>query len=160
MAGLRSILPDLDGIILNRDELSVLMETPISTAEDIKKSCAELRSAGLSSIIVTQGGEDVYFSDRQAFASRSLKIHKVQIEKRKISRDVTGAGDAFSAGVLFGLYHDLTLSESVRYGIAAAQLTLQVDETVNPALSRSSLISSLNREFYEHDDLLRECEKV
>ena len=49
--------------------------------------------------------------------------------------DVTGAGDAFSAGVCAGLYQDpQDLLSACRLGLQLAALTLQTEATVHPEL--------------------------
>ncbi|MBN1641545.1 MAG: carbohydrate kinase family protein [Anaerolineae bacterium] len=57
--------------------------------------------------------------------------------------DLTGAGDALAAAVLFALLHDVPVSEAVRLGISAAALTIQCPETVCPDLSLDRLYDEL-----------------
>jgi pseudouridine kinase len=52
---------------------------------------------------------------------------------------VNGAGDALAAGTLYGLAAGCTLFESVRFGLAAAALTVESEETVSPKLSATRL---------------------
>lgn len=49
--------------------------------------------------------------------------------------DTIGAGDAFVAGVLFGLVQRKSISSSIPCGIAAATITIQCRETVSPLIS-------------------------
>jgi pseudouridine kinase len=53
--------------------------------------------------------------------------------------DRTGAGDALTAGVVFGLLNDLPIDEAVRLGATAAALTLQCYQSVCPDISLDSL---------------------
>jgi pseudouridine kinase len=57
--------------------------------------------------------------------------------------DRTGAGDALTAGVVFGLLNDFPVDEAVRLGVSAATLTLQCKETVCPDLSLERLYDQL-----------------
>lgn len=57
--------------------------------------------------------------------------------------DSTGTGDAVTAAIIFGLINDLTPTESIRLGAAAAGLTLQTAETVVPDLSLDMLYEHL-----------------
>ena len=57
--------------------------------------------------------------------------------------DTTGAGDAFSGGVIFGLLNDVPLDEAMRLGITAASLTLESQFTVLPELSQELLYDKL-----------------
>jgi pseudouridine kinase len=54
-------------------------------------------------------------------------------------RDVTGAGDALIAGTIFGLTDGLALFEAAKLGLAAAAITLEVPDSVNPQLTAERL---------------------
>jgi pseudouridine kinase len=53
--------------------------------------------------------------------------------------DPTGAGDALTAAVLFGLLNDMELDEAVRLGVSAASITLRHSGTVFPGLTLEKL---------------------
>ena len=57
--------------------------------------------------------------------------------------DLTGAGDALTAAVVFGLLNDVAVDEAVRLGVSAAALTVQCRETVCPGLSLERLYDQL-----------------
>jgi len=57
--------------------------------------------------------------------------------------DPTGAGDAQTAAVLFGLLSGIPLDESVRLGVSAAALTLRTNGSVVPDLSLERLYDEL-----------------
>lgn len=57
--------------------------------------------------------------------------------------DPTGAGDALSGGVIFGLLNEVPIDEAMRLGVTAAALTLQSPHTVLPSLSQELLYSQL-----------------
>jgi pseudouridine kinase len=57
--------------------------------------------------------------------------------------DRTGAGDALTAAVVFGLLHDFPIDEAVHLGASAAALTLQCPESVCPTLSLDRVYDSL-----------------
>lgn len=57
--------------------------------------------------------------------------------------DKTGAGDALTAAVIFGLLNEMPLDEAMRLGIAAASLTLRTRETVAADLSLDRLYDAL-----------------
>jgi pseudouridine kinase len=58
--------------------------------------------------------------------------------------DPTGAGDALTATVLFGLVNDIPLDEAVRLGVTAASLVLRHSGTVYPELSLERLYDQLD----------------
>ena len=55
--------------------------------------------------------------------------------------DSTGAGDALTATVIFGMLQGIELDESLHLGLRAAALTLHSSETVVPDLSLDRLYS-------------------
>jgi pseudouridine kinase len=57
--------------------------------------------------------------------------------------DLTGAGDALTAAVIFGLLNYFPVDEAVRLGVSAAALTLQCRDTVCPELSLEILYDKL-----------------
>jgi pseudouridine kinase len=57
--------------------------------------------------------------------------------------DPTGAGDALSAAVIFGLLNDIPMDEAVRLGVSAAALTLRTRGSVVPELSLELLYEQL-----------------
>jgi len=57
--------------------------------------------------------------------------------------DPTGAGDALTAAVIFGLLNNIPIHDAVRVGISAASLTLRSPSTVAPDLSLEKLYDQL-----------------
>jgi pseudouridine kinase len=57
--------------------------------------------------------------------------------------DPTGAGDALTATILFGLLNDIPIDEAVRLGVTAASLILRHRGTVYPGLSLERLYDEL-----------------
>jgi pseudouridine kinase len=57
--------------------------------------------------------------------------------------DSTGAGDALSGAIIFGLLNEVPLDEAMRLGVTAASLTLQSPYTVLPTLSQELLYDQL-----------------
>ena len=57
--------------------------------------------------------------------------------------DPTGAGDAMTAAVLFGLLNDIDLDDAIRLGVSAASLTLRHPGSVYPNLSLEGLYDQL-----------------
>ena len=50
-------------------------------------------------------------------------------------RDATGAGDALTAGMVYGLVNGMVLDEAMRIGASAAALTVHSSQTVSPEMS-------------------------
>ncbi len=53
--------------------------------------------------------------------------------------NVNGAGDAFMAGIIFGLQQGFTLMQACQWGVAAASFTVTTAETVAANLTPTQL---------------------
>ena len=60
--------------------------------------------------------------------------------------DVTGAGDALVAGLIYGIYKGYFLEVAARFGLAAAALTISTKEAVRRDLREELLRSRLEGE--------------
>lgn len=94
-----------------------------------------LVSLGVGIAVVTLGEQGL------AYAHSSGAGYVPAINTRVI--DPTGAGDAFSGAVIFGLLNDVQVDEAMRLGVTAASLTLQSRHTVLPDLSQERLYDQL-----------------
>lgn len=117
-----------DVLLPNTDELAVLVGEPISLDDaPTEYGARQLVALGVDMAIVTLGSQGVAY----ATANESGFIESPVCEMV----DATGAGDALSAGVVFGLINDLPLHDAIKHGIAAACLTVSSTQTVATELS-------------------------
>lgn len=99
------------------------------------QAAQQLIAMGTHIAIVTLGEQGLAYADRHNRGHiPALTTHVV---------DPTGAGDALSAAVIFGLVNGVPLDEAMRLGVTAAALTLRTEETVAPTLSPDVLYNSL-----------------
>ena len=135
MARLPADLRGLSLLVLNRDELSACAGIELADTEDLQRAHRLLGERGLQRLIVTQGADALWFGA----AGETLKSLK---PKRSKVVDVTGAGDAFAAGVCAALVQDPDdLAGACRLGMSLARLTLQSEHSVSPELSPALLQS-------------------
>lgn len=134
---LPSVLSRLNGLILNIEELTALFGNKSKSLETIKQSCKELRAKGVGTVVVTRGKQGVVLaSDDCTLYFKAMKKHTI---------DVVGAGDAFAAGMLYGLQSGLEPFQAVPYGLAAAGLNVECDTTALPDLSLKKLVEEMCR---------------
>ena len=121
-------------LLLNRDELAACTGLALDGEAALDAAWAQLQSRGLQGLVLTQGGGAV----RCALAGQPLA--EVPALPVPDIVEVTGAGDAFSAGVIAGLQRaPLDLPAACRLGQRLAALTLQSAATVSPLLSPALL---------------------
>lgn len=124
------IVPHLGGLLLvtpNMAEASVLAGLPVTGRDDALVAAKALHEAGPEVVVVTMahGGA--------VFASAAASGHIPALETDVV--DATGAGDALTAGVLFGLLNDFPLDDAIALGTSMASLTMQSTETVRSDLT-------------------------
>jgi pseudouridine kinase len=76
------------------------------------------------------------------YATSEVSGHIPAVKTQVVNR--TGAGDALTAGVVFGLNNGFPVDEAVRLGAAAAALTLQQNDSVCQTLSLDCLYDALS----------------
>lgn len=119
-------LPFVDVLILNLAEY-----------EELQKYSANLSK--ITHIIMTAGEEGAYI------VTQNNKHFPAILS---VVKDVTGAGDSFFAGVLYGCLRLKSFDEAICYGLATAHLTLSTTasayEDMSPAIL-SSLVNSYTK---------------
>jgi pseudouridine kinase len=133
----------LDGLrllILNEGELAARVGRKLANNADIAGACEQLRKDGVQDVIVTRGGAGVSFTIRDGLST--LAAPQVAIV------DVTGAGDAFAAAVVWSLFEGETdLSRACRRGLALSAMTVACEQTVCPQ-SDFSRLDGFNEPLY------------
>ncbi|HNZ50468.1 MAG TPA: carbohydrate kinase family protein [Bacilli bacterium] len=131
MANLPKDLVGIDLIIVNKDETQAYFAT---SETDLKALALLWKKAGLKRAVITAGGSGLAYFDEH---------HDVSFLPAKAIEnivDVTGAGDAFSAGVIFGLANHFPFLTALRFGRANASRTIQTETTVRTDLTKTKLL--------------------
>ncbi len=132
---LRPYVPRLALTTPNAAEAEALSGLSIEDEDDALRVARYLVTVGVGLVVVTLGEQGLAYATSDE--SGRFPAIRTQIV------DPTGAGDALTAGVIFGLLNDLEPVEAVRLGLAAATLTLKCAETVCPDLSLEKLYDQL-----------------
>jgi pseudouridine kinase len=132
---LKPHLKDVYIITPNVREAEVLSSLTIADENDAITAARALVRAGVDIVIITLAEAGVVY----ASTSDSGRIPAVATE----IVDFTGASDALTAAVVFGLLNNIPLDESVRLGASAAALTLACSDTVCDDLSLDLLYDRL-----------------
>lgn len=110
-------------------------DVKVSDRDTALRAARHLVATGAPIAVVTMGAAGLVY----ATGDRSGYIPALSTEVV----DSTGAGDAFSAAVIFGILNEIPLDEAMRLGVSAAALTLRSPETVVPNLSVELLYDQL-----------------
>ncbi len=132
---LRPHLSDIYMITPNIAEAKVLCGCEINDEDEAMAAARHLVNAGVEFATITLAEEGVVY----ATANASGHVPAVATD----IVDSTGASDALTATVVFGLLNDVPTDESVRLGVSAAALTLACTDTVCVDLSLELLYDHL-----------------
>lgn len=115
------LLPDVDIIFCNEREAEELTQKR-DFDEVTKELCNSFYKDKI--IAVTRAEKGACIINNTLIANTKPIIQVKAIEVPKIV-DVTGAGDAWAAGFLYGITHELTLKQSGKLGAYCASLVIQ-----------------------------------
>ncbi len=128
------LLPVLDklyAVTPNKHEAQVLSGVSISDDADLEMAASVLLEKGVKNVFITLGERGVYCAnEKQQFL--------LEVEAARAA-STTGAGDAFMAGLALGYMKRLGIREMAQLGIAAAGITIESAQTINPMLSAAEV---------------------
>lgn len=124
-------LDGVEAILPNREEAELLAGMEIHSLEDCERASAIIRERGVKHVIVTMGEQGIYCQ------SEEMSEHVLPYPTEVV--DVTGAGDAFVAGLLYGVVNGEPFPKALRLGLAASALALQTEQSVAAALKPEQL---------------------
>ncbi len=146
----------IDYITPNEDELYSILRAAAEMDEvedkdvdiDLVKAVGKLKNKGIRNSIVTLGDRGIYVScgkidkgeQDEPVRGKFMASYKSEIV------DVTGAGDALVAGLVYGIYKGYSLEVAARFGLASAALTISTKETVRRDLKEGLLRSWIEEE--------------
>jgi pseudouridine kinase len=119
-------------LFANRREAAALFaadpDEPSTTAASL---AAELAAPRATKVVVTNGAEPLAAAagaDVRSFAPLKAAV-----------KGVNGAGDSLAAGTILGLGEGLAFSDAIRFGLAAAALTLETGGVIAAPFSKDVL---------------------
>lgn len=131
----RNIVGSFALVTPNAVEVQALTGRTVGSVEQAILAAKDLIGLGVSVAIVTMADAGVVY----ATPDQSGHVPAIKVEVA----DSTGASDALTATVIYGLLNALPIDEAVRLGVSAATLTLRSTETVRQDLSLESLYAQL-----------------
>jgi pseudouridine kinase len=143
----------IDYITPSEDELESILGAEIDDDRDIDlvKAAEELKCRGVKNVIVTLGKRGIYVSYGGAGGSSERGQDepgrgKFMAPYKGEVVDVTGAGDALVAGLVYGIYKGYSLEMAARFGLGAAVLTISTKEAVRRDLREGLLRNRIEEE--------------
>jgi ribokinase len=106
----------IDYLIPNETEAAILTGLPVDSLASAEAAAAALIVAGAGKVLITLGEQGAVFANGQGF--EHFPARKVQ------ALDTTAAGDTFVGGFAAALSQGLSEAEAIRFGQAAAALSV------------------------------------
>lgn len=134
---LRPFLRQIDILTLNAAEAACLLkvdENKSSVEANIQYG-RQLMEKGVKNVIIAMGEYGVCYVTPESTG------HIPAITTPIV--DPTGAGDAFTAVVIYGYLNGLSIDDGIRLGVSAASLTLRTSGSVIPGLNLEMLYQNL-----------------
>ncbi|WP_058911840.1 pseudouridine kinase [Entomohabitans teleogrylli] len=125
---IRALLPQIHTLKPNRLEAETLSGIPLVTRDDAPRVAAWFHEQGLKRLVLSMGGDGVWYSDSAGECGWSLPLKTAVI-------NVTGAGDAMMAGLACCWMEGRGFVESVRFAQGCSSMALASEYTNNPELS-------------------------
>lgn len=126
-------LKGLKFLITNQDESAAYFSMDIKTEEDFLSLGEKWIKTGLENVIVTRSTESCLYKNK---VGEKILFNPPLANK---VLDVTGAGDSFSAGIIYGLLMGYEIKKTIELALTNAYETVQVAETVRKNLTDKAL---------------------
>ena len=134
---LKGVLKHIDMIKPNIYEAEELTGIAIEQEKDILAAGDKLLKEGIGTVCITCGEKGVYvFSEKESFHAEALRCDVV---------NANGAGDAFSAGMLYGMLRGLSLRRMCDFAQCCSAEALSSPGAISPNLNENNVIERMNR---------------
>lgn len=129
---INSILSCIDTLKLNLGELESLSGYQTHSLDSVRQAIQFLLNKGVRRVFVTMGTEGCCCCEGDVF--ETLRSFPVEI------KNVTGAGDAFAAAIVYGSLNGYSNREILLIGTAASHIALMNERAVSDKLNESLLL--------------------
>ena len=132
---LRPIMDKIHTLKPNRLEAELMSGVKIETNEDVAKAADKLLEMGIHRLFISLGGDGVLA------AMGNEKLWLPNLPGNMVN--TTGCGDAFTAALVWAYLEGMDLRETALAGLAAGSITMESQETINPAMSAERLTARM-----------------
>lgn len=133
MAHLPRQLEGVKWLIVNLDESETFFNKKVETAEDVEELVESWLALGVENVIITRGQSSTFYGNQTGERKQFLPPVSPHVE------DVTGAGDSYASGLIYGQLQGYSPMESIQLAITNAYYTIQSPKTVRLDLTQDIL---------------------
>lgn len=131
----KNILHHLFVLKTNKLEAELLSEIKIANEADLSKAGQFFLNKGVKNVFITLGKAGAYYCNREM--EEIIRPPSVKVV------NTNGAGDAFSAGITYGILHNQNIQECAKLGIISSTFAVSHQNTVNPEADEQKLLQQL-----------------
>ena len=124
---LKRFLPRLTMVKCNRQEAEIFAGMEIRDGNELETAADRMLETGLHCAVITLGSDGVFYKDQDGHRLR--KYHK---KLEPVS--ATGAGDSFTAAMVYGWLCEMGPEASLELAMKAAEITIMETLTVTPKI--------------------------
>lgn len=124
---LKKYLPALHMIKCNRQEAEIFAEMPIRDDVELEIAAERILKTGTKCAVITLGSQGVFYQDQSG-----LRLRKCHKPLEPVS--ATGAGDSFTAAMVYGWLNEMSPETSLELAMKAAEITIMSEKTVTPEI--------------------------
>ena len=111
----------------NRIEAEMLSGIKIDSDDDLRRAAQWFCDQGVKRVFISMGERGAYYKDDTEEGIVATCVTDLV--------SATGAGDAFSAAILYGYVHDMSAKEIAELGMACSSIAVETKMAVNPNMS-------------------------
>lgn len=131
---------DIDTVKLNAIEAEILSGVPVNSTTDAERAADIIRKRNIEHVFITLGAAGAFYSCRQG--NWTAAPYPLAV------KNITGAGDAFLAGIAYGHYNGTSGQDLLNIGTACAAAAAASEKTVsdkiNPELIKQIITGGMN----------------
>ena len=133
----KAVLGKFFAVKVNKTEAEALTGLRLGSPDDIAEAARMMMAEGIERVFITLGAEGVYYQDKdEGFFRAAIKADAV---------NATGAGDVFTAAMVYGFTENLRAESLVDFCIAASTIALLDEQTIATDLSIASIRTILSK---------------
>ncbi len=141
----KHLLGHFHTIKTNKLEAEVLSGIAIHIEDDLQKAGRYFIDQGVQYSFITMGAEGVYYKTRdEEGIITSSPVDMVS---------ATGAGDAFAAGLVYGLCEEKRVEDAVRFAMGASLMAILSEDTINPDISSHAVEAMIKDQKFTYQKL-------
>src|SRR5699024_8378722 len=141
MNRLPKVLEGVTWLIVNQDESETFFNMKVKSEEDFTKLIDRWLQVGVENVVITRGAKESLYGNQQGTRYRFVPPEVEEVV------DVTGAGDAYAAGIVYGHLKGFDPRESIRLGMTNSYYTIQSPYTVRIDLTEEKLLEQTKHLF-------------